>query len=203
MHKTIGKLAICHARSQHRVPFFPTFPYPRKRRHWAATPSRRSTNESPRRGGARVYLHRESYHCSAGIKATASGRRASPRTKPKRNRGPGSPRAKFFFPAAPFLRSSPLLSREFVARSPESQRHLRSLGVEAELSDGFGARRRRFLGRCRGGLRRACGYRLCGAGSGWAPAKGSGSWNRALLRTLEVSVAALVVNFEVLPVFLD
>ena len=103
VHKTIGKLAICRARSQHRVPFFPTFPYPRKRRHGAATPSRRSTNESPRRGGARVYLHRESYHCSAGIKAAASGRRASPRTKPKRNRGPGSPRANFF---SPQLRSS-------------------------------------------------------------------------------------------------
>jgi len=202
VHKTIGKLAICRARSQHRVPFFPTFPYPRN--VVTGPPRRRGgapTNHLAVAGPAFTSTGNPTTAPPVLKQRRAAGRHASPRTKLEKPSSRRKPKSEIFFP--PQLRSSPLLSREFVARSPESQRHLRSLGVEAELSDGFGARRRRFLGRCRGGLRRACGYRLCGAGSGWAPAKGSGSWNRALLRTLEVSVAALGVNFEVLPVFLD
>jgi hypothetical protein len=98
--------------------------------------------------------------------------------------------------------SSPPSSREFAVRSPDSERQRGLLRHEAESCSGRRAFRRfRSLkapdsGRCRSGLRRACGYRRGGAGSGWVPATGSGSWSRSLLRTFEVSVRSCCARGE-------
>ncbi|WVZ68455.1 hypothetical protein U9M48_017392, partial [Paspalum notatum var. saurae] len=90
--------------------------------------------------------------------------------------------------------SNPPPSREFVDPVSRIGASTRTVGprsrVLLELGTGLRLEGADFS-RCWSGLRRGCGYRLGGAGSGWVPATDRVLSTRALLRALEVTVPAL------------